>query len=146
MSDTRTTCIAFRDDRRIAEGSLRDVAEGIKRAFGTADPHGVLIFNVETSQPVEMDLRGSLADVLARLPAAAMAPPVAEPPAAEPARGPGRPKLGVVAREITLLPRHWDWLALQPGGASVALRRLIADIERAEATRSVLPATTEPDA
>ena len=43
----------------------------------------------------------------------------------EPARGPGRPKLGVVAREVTLLPRHWEWLASQPGGASVALRKLV---------------------
>ena len=41
----------------------------------------------------------------------------------------GRPKLGVVGREVTLLPRHWDWLAEQPGGASVALRKLI-DAER----------------
>jgi uncharacterized protein len=40
-------------------------------------------------------------------------------------RGPGRPRLGVVPREVTLLPRHWDWLATQPGGASVALRKLV---------------------
>jgi hypothetical protein len=43
--------------------------------------------------------------------------------------GAGRPKLGVVAREVTLLPRHWDWLKAQPGGASAALRRLV-DAER----------------
>ena len=42
-----------------------------------------------------------------------------------PSRGPGRPKLGVVAREVTLLPRHWEWLAKQHGGASVTLRKLI---------------------
>lgn len=46
-------------------------------------------------------------------------------------RGPGRPKLGVVAREVTLLPRHWEWLADQPGGASAALRKLV---ERARRT------------
>jgi hypothetical protein len=46
------------------------------------------------------------------------------------ARGPGRPKLGVVAREVTLLPRHWDWLATQPGGASVALRKLVEEAKR----------------
>jgi len=135
MSDIHTTCIAFRDDQRIAEGSLRDVAEGIKRAIGASDPYGVLIFDVETSQPVEIDLRGSLAEVLARLPAAAVAPSVTEPPATEPARGPGRPKLGVVAREITLLPRHWDWLALQPGGASVALRRLIDEARKTQGSK-----------
>ena len=51
--------------------------------------------------------------------------------AAPPARrGPGRPRLGVVAREVTLLPRHWDWLALQPGGASVAIRKLVEAARR----------------
>ncbi len=49
---------------------------------------------------------------------------------AEP-RGRGRPKLGVVAREVTLLPRHWDWLNAQPGGASVALRKLVEQARRA---------------
>ncbi|MBR1216893.1 DUF2239 family protein [Bradyrhizobium sp. U87765 SZCCT0131] len=132
MSDTRTSCIAFRNDRRIAEGVLRDIARDIKQAIGTDSPEGVLVFNVETSQPVEIDLRGSLDDVLARLPAA---PQPAEPAPAEPARGPGRPKLGVVAREITLLPRHWDWLALQPGGASVALRRLIDEARKTHGSK-----------
>ena len=45
-------------------------------------------------------------------------------------RGPGRPKLGVVAREVTLLPRHWEWLAQQSGGASVALRKLVDEARR----------------
>ncbi|ARP83413.1 hypothetical protein CAL12_23070 [Bordetella genomosp. 8] len=40
-------------------------------------------------------------------------------------RGRGRPRLGVIAREVTLLPRHWEWLNAQPGGASVALRKLV---------------------
>lgn len=132
MSDTPTSCIAFRNDRRIAEGVLRDIARDIKQAIGTDSPEGVLVFNVETSQPVEIDLRGSLDDVLARLPAA---PQPAEPAPAETARGPGRPKLGVVAREITLLPRHWDWLALQPGGASVALRRLIDEARKTHGSK-----------
>jgi hypothetical protein len=51
-------------------------------------------------------------------------------PAAPEPRGRGRPKLGVVAREVTLLPRHWDWLATQPGGASVALRKLVEEARR----------------
>jgi hypothetical protein len=53
-----------------------------------------------------------------------------------PARGRGRPKLGVTAREVTLLPRHWDWLATQPGGASVALRRLVETARRSDAARA----------
>jgi hypothetical protein len=68
---------------------------------------------------MEFDLRGDLAAVLARLPVE----PVEK-------RGPGRPKLGVTAREVTLLPRHWDWLASQPGGASVALRKLVENALR----------------
>lgn len=51
-------------------------------------------------------------------------------------RGRGRPKLGVTAREVTLLPRHWDWLAAQPGGASVALRRLVETARRSDAARA----------
>ncbi len=77
----------------------------------------VLIFDDATSEQVELDLRGTLAEILERLPIIISAP--------EPARSRGRPKLGVVAREVTLLPRHWDWLASQPGGASVALRKLV---------------------
>ena len=79
----------------------------------------VLVFDDADARPVEFDLRGSLDDVLARLA-----------PAEEPKRGPGRPKLGVTAREVTLLPRHWDWLAAQPGGASVALRRLVEEARK----------------
>ena len=69
-----------------------------------------------------------MADVLARLPDSADAPIPAEPTAVP--RGPGRPKLGVVAREVTLLPRHWAWLARQPGGASVAIRKLVEAASR----------------
>ena len=36
----------------------------------------------------------------------------------------------MVAREVTLLPRHWEWLAQQSGGASVALRRLVDQARR----------------
>jgi hypothetical protein len=35
-----------------------------------------------------------------------------------------------VAREVTLLPRHWEWLSAQPGGASVALRKLVEEARR----------------
>jgi hypothetical protein len=76
-------------------------------------------------------LRGSHREIVARLPQ----PPAPEPePATEP-RGRGRPKLGVVAREVTLLPRHWDWLSTRPGGASVALRKLVDDARRANGDR-----------
>jgi len=115
-----STCTAFQGARRIASGPLAEVALAAKRAADRGD--AVLVFDDATSRPVELDLRGSEAEVLARLPASA------EP---DTPRGPGRPKLGVVAREVTLLPRHWDWLAGQPGGASVTLRRLVEEARRA---------------
>lgn len=123
-----STCTAFQGTRRIASGPLAEVALAVKRAADRGDT--VLVFDDATSRPVELDLRGSEAEVLARLPA----PAVAETENAEDLgapRGPGRPKLGVVAREVTLLPRHWDWLAGQPGGASVTLRRLVEEARRA---------------
>ena len=86
----------------------------------------ILVFDGRTSAPIELDLRGSVDEVLARLPASSRA---GQDGATAP-RGPGRPKLGVVAREVTLLPRHWDWLAQQRGGASVAIRRLVEQARR----------------
>jgi hypothetical protein len=124
--------IAFSGTRRVASGDPRDVASKVK-ALVDADPQAsVLIFDARSSHMVELDLRGSADAVLRRLPrapqhetAASIASTAGAP------RGPGRPKLGVVAREVTLLPRHWDWLASQPGGASVALRKLVEQARRA---------------
>ncbi len=106
------SCTAFAGHRRIASGSPREVVGVVKAALEAGE--SVLVFDDADARPVEFDLRGDLEVVLARL-----APPVEE------KRGPGRPRLGVTAREVTLLPRHWDWLASQPGGASVALRKLV---------------------
>jgi hypothetical protein len=125
-----TAYIAFDGDRRIASGDLRQVARAAKQTLDRRHDAAVLVFNGTTSGPIEIDFRGTVDDVLARLPDIAAAPAVEE--AALPApRGPGRPKLGVVAREVTLLPRHWEWLAQQSGGASVALRRLVDEARRA---------------
>jgi len=120
--------IAFSGSRRVARGGLRDVAAAVKSASECGDNEPLLIFETETSRQVELDLRGSVDDVLGRLPDEAADETHAEPATVEPrlgSRKPGRPKLGVVAREITLLPRHWEWLAGQPGGASVTLRKLV---------------------
>jgi hypothetical protein len=107
-----TSCTAFAGDREIASGGPRDVVAFVKAAAEAGET--VLVFDDADGRPVEFDLRGDLDAVLARLPG-----PVEE------KRGRGRPKLGVTAREVTLLPRHWDWLASQSGGASVALRKLV---------------------
>jgi hypothetical protein len=110
---------------------LRAVAAAVKGLLDQDVQLAVLIFDDVTSELVELDFRGSLQAVLARLPA-----PVVLVAAAEAAaRAPGRPRLGVVPREVTLLPRHWDWLAEQPGGASVALRKLVEAASRANETR-----------
>lgn len=122
-----TDCTAFNGAKRIASGDLREVALKAKAVLDRTKHAQVLIFDDLTSELIEVDFRGSPARVLqhiAKMTAdTALAGPATE-SATEP-RGPGRPKLGVVAREITLLPRHWDWLASQPGGASVALRKLV---------------------
>lgn len=123
-------CTAFAGPQRLASGPVRDVARAVKTHLDAHPESQVLVFDNTSAQPVEFDLRGSIDDVLARLDRTA--PPAAEPVESESRpRGPGRPKLGVVAREVTLLPRHWDWLAAQPGGASVTLRKLVEDARRA---------------
>src|SRR5215211_3658796 len=133
MSDA--AYIAFEGDRRIASGDLRDVARAAKQLLDRRQHSSVLVFEESTSNVVEMDFRGPLDDVLARLPATTAAPaPAADAEQTAP-RGPGRPKLGVVAREVTLLPRHWDWLSRQTGGASVAIRRLVEEARRTSEDR-----------
>ena len=121
--------IAFEGERRIAAGDLGDVARAAKQALDRRKDASVLIFDGQTSGPVDLDFRGTIDDVLARLPKQDT-PTVALDTAHAVPRGPGRPKLGVVAREVTLLPRHWDWLAQQKGGASVAIRKLVDDARR----------------
>src|SRR5262249_36060166 len=102
-----TTCTAFEGVRRLASGALKDVALAVKSVTERGDGASVLIFDDRTSRLVELDLRGSASDVLARLDAQQAGETQPSEPAA---RGRGRPKLGVVAREVTLLPRHWEWL------------------------------------
>jgi hypothetical protein len=113
--DPDTTVTVFLDDACIANGSLLDAVTAIKAR--TEDGEGVLVFDDLTAKVIDLDLRGSIGDVVRRF---------------NPAKGPGRPKLGVVAREVTLLPRHWAWLSEQPGGASVALRRLVETARKAD--------------
>lgn len=123
-------CTAFEGSRRIVSGDLLEVALKTKAVVNRGEQGPVLIFDDQTSELVEVDLRGTAEDVRERLSATAKGDVPADPDPVLP-RGPGRPKLGVVAREVTLLPRHWDWLNSQPGGASVALRKLVEAARRA---------------
>ena len=120
-------CIAFEGARRIASGSLAEVVAATKPSVDRGAGAPILIFDQVTSAPIEVDFRGTLAEVLARLPTPEPISTIVDKDAP---RGPGRPKLGVVAREVTLLPRHWDWLSKQPSGASVALRKLVEAARR----------------
>lgn len=113
------THVVFAGPRRVACGGLRDVLPVLKRRFDTDSSELVLVFEIETGRQVEFDLRGSLEDVLER-----------EAPVKP--RGPGRPRLGVHGREVSLLPRHWEWLEQQPSGASAALRRLVEQAIKAQ--------------
>jgi hypothetical protein len=125
--------VAFDGHRRLAAGPLHEAARAVVRA-AAAGAAGPLLILDATGRVVDVDLRGTEHEVAARLQASTPAPPDVAPDAPSDApRRPGRPKLGVVAREVTLLPRHWEWLAAQPGGASVALRRLVDEARHAGA-------------
>jgi hypothetical protein len=100
------TFTAFAAGRRIAQGPAGAVAP-IVQAAQDGDA-GVLVFRDDDGRQTELDMGD----------------------APQPPRRPGRPKLGVEAREVTLLPRHWAWLGRQPGGASAALRRLVETASR----------------
>ncbi|WP_454674424.1 DUF2239 family protein [Achromobacter pestifer] len=126
---------AFEGHRILATGSLADVALAVKRALNARSNDTLLVFMDGTGQQTDLDLRGNDAQIIERhapppaAVAASASAEAADAPDAAP-RGRGRPKLGVVPREVTLLPRHWEWLGAQPGGASVALRKLVEQARR----------------
>lgn len=120
---------AFEGSRTIARGALIDVAMAVKARLD-ADPAATpLVFDDATGAVIDLDLRGDRAGIAARLSARAVPAGNGESAPAG-GKGRGRPKLGVVAREVTLLPRQWEWLAAQKGGASQALRRLVDEARR----------------
>jgi uncharacterized protein len=104
--------VAFAGSRQVAAGPLHEVLPVLKQRFDRDRSDMVLVFQTDSGRQVDFDLRGSLDDVLARA-------------IPEASKGPGRPRLGVLSREVSLLPQHWDWLEAQPAGASAALRRLV---------------------
>jgi hypothetical protein len=131
VDNARPQFTAFIGPQRLASGPLAEVAIAVMNAARRPAPPPIIIFADATGQPIDLDLRGTERDVIARLPQPAPDPEAATEEASTEPRGRGRPKLGVVAREVTLLPRHWEWLGTQPGGASVALRKLVDEARRA---------------
>ena len=133
---------AFAGSRRIAQGAVAEVALAAKRAI-EGDEQPVLVFD-RAGRVVDIEYRGTEADVVARFTRVDETADESAPDGASPyresltPRGRGRPKLGVVAREVTLLPRHWDWLATQPGGASATVRRLVDEARQASGSRDRL--------
>lgn len=118
------TWVAFEHHHQTAAGQPEVVIAAIQQRLA-ADPHAMLVvLDANSSERIELNWRTPLEQLLTLVPGPAPDAPGDE-AADETPRGPGRPRLGVTAREVTLLPRHWEWLARQPGGASVALRKLV---------------------
>jgi len=128
------SCTSFVGKERVASGDIEEVARKSKQWLESGEQRSLLIFDDVSARPVEIDVRGSEQAVLDRLRArfaeAGTAGNGAEDIEDKGPRSPGRPKLGVVGREVTLLPRHWEWLNEQPGGASVTLRKLVEQARR----------------
>ena len=119
---------AFHGLRRVATGSATDLVEVLR-----GKPQGeVLVFDDSTGLQTDLD-PGGIPEDIAHVPADMAAEP----------RGRGRPRLGVIGKEVTLLPRHWDWLNVQPGGASVALRKLVDEARKTSGDRDRVRAAQE---
>jgi hypothetical protein len=116
----QSTYTVFLGWRRVASGPLDVILRQLKE-IKELDEGTALIFEDATGKQVDFDLRGTTDEVLRRL---------------APKPGPGRPKLGVTSREVSLLPRHWEWLETQPQGASAAIRRLIDEARKQDSGES----------
>ena len=108
---------AFANEKQVASGNLTTLLTSLKPLADEQPGAPILVFEDGTGRQVDFDLRGDLSQVLER---AGIHLKI----------GPGRPKLGVVSREISLLPRHWEWLERRPNGASATIRRLIEDASK----------------
>jgi len=143
-----TPCTAFVGSRQLGSGALIDVALAIKAAGAEDSPEPALTFDDASGKVIDLDLRGTTAEIVTRLTEhgelEALAARTRRRSPGEGVTGSrGRPKLGVVAREVTLLPRHWEWLATQQGGASQALRRLVDEARRADGGQTEAKAARE---
>jgi len=142
MTTSEKLYIAFAGHTRVASGTLWDVARMVRAYHDAGEITSVTVLDASTSAPVDLDLRGTPEEVKEKAVSMAAAIAGTSRGSADPSKpGPGRPKLGVVGREVTLLPRHWDWLRAQPGGASVTLRKLVEAARKegqgAEAIRKI---------
>lgn len=123
-TDNLNCYTAFEGTNLLFRGSLKDVVLSIKTYLRRSENTSVLIFSDVTGKIMDFNFHGSKQDVLKRLEKYTLAEEPKEP------TGPGRPKLGVISREISLLPRHWEWLATQTGGASATIRLLVEEARK----------------
>jgi hypothetical protein len=128
MNDT-TTYTAFEGETLFAKGPLSEVVLRIKKRIGRAENSSILIFSDATGNTMDFNFQGTEKDVVKRLEVFVGE----ESPERQESPGPGRPRLGVVSREVSLLPRQWEWLAAQSGGASAVLRRLVDEARKKSA-------------
>ncbi len=116
-----STLTAFQGETLLSSGTASEVALAMASRISQYQQGGILVFDDESGRVVDLDIRGTREEIMKRY---RDEPDSSRADAGE-ERSPGRPKLGVVGREVTLLPRHWEWLGEQRGGASAALRRLV---------------------
>lgn len=127
MEEHARTFTAFAGDRCLGSGSVEEAITRVKKHLDRGGAEPVLVFEDRTGSTIDFDLRGSAVEAIERL---KEHPLFVEERGAERRAGPGRPKLGVVSREVSLLPRHWEWLEAQRGGISVTLRSLVEEARK----------------
>ena len=133
--ETLNTYTAFEDHKILSQGFLEDVVLKVKKRLEKSPESQIVIYSDATGKSMDFNFQGSEKEVLKRL-------EVYTTPenTTEASSGPGRPKLGVISREVSLLPKHWEWLATQSGGASNTLRKLVE--ENMKKTSGVLTVKT----
>lgn len=124
----QNTYTAFAGETCIASGEIKEVLLAVKSYMDKGHKEPLLVFEDHTGIQIDFNLQGTQEEVLTKL--ATHPHFAASSPSQEKKAGPGRPNLGVVSREVSLLPRHWDWLGQQPSGASAALRRLVDEARK----------------
>src|SRR4051794_19634460 len=95
---------AFEENKILVSGRLDEVALKVRRRLTTNPSASILIFSDVSGKEMDLDLRGSESEMMERLSIFISTKEKGAPSAT----GPGRPKLGVVPREVSLLPRHWE--------------------------------------
>lgn len=118
--NNETRFSAFTGVTLLVTGGFDEMLRATKAHLDSGGSADLLIFDDSTGEQVDFDFHGNVEEVLRR--------------AARPEKkGRGRPRLGVIGREVSLLPRHWEWLDRQPQSASATIRRLIEAARKQDA-------------